>query len=163
MGSGVGKPAIKIKHLVSLVMFSSSVSQYGYSYALQCSAMLPSSLASSPSLGTLAQLLGTGDCDLPAWTTGTRQLVFWLEKAKSKSHLWIDVLSFTEQTQTLAQFNCTLASGCIFAVLSTWKLLERRIRSLIRAWLLPQFPSWKGKKLSWVALVLDSGISRGRL
>lgn len=28
------------------------------------SAMLPSSSASSPSTGTLAQLLGTGDCEL---------------------------------------------------------------------------------------------------
>lgn len=32
MGSEVAKTAIKIKHLVSLVMFSSSLSQYGYSY-----------------------------------------------------------------------------------------------------------------------------------
>lgn len=32
MGSEVGKTAIKIKHLMSLVVFSSSLSQYGYSY-----------------------------------------------------------------------------------------------------------------------------------
>lgn len=32
MGSKVGKTAVKIKHLVPLVTFISSVSQYGYSY-----------------------------------------------------------------------------------------------------------------------------------
>lgn len=64
------------------------------------SSMLPSSLASSPSPGTLAQLLGAGNSELPASTTGTRELVFWLEKAKSKSQLWRDVLSGTEQSQT---------------------------------------------------------------